>query len=469
MLNIFMQKLNKALWPMAGLLLFFLFMQPLTAQAATIRVCLQTSAVNAEFKVIRGEYTVRGGSLQPEVMAEAEEGDTLRTVKGGSGFTVYLNGRNEGMSSVNVSVLAEDADSVIEFNGRQYRGSFSVLTNGYILNVLDMEAYLYGVVGEEIGYNAPKEALRAQAIVARSYAAYNMGGKYYDVLATTASQVYGAYTAEKAHDSTAVHNAVDDTAGLVLYYDGKLVEAVFCSSAGGRTEDNENVWGGSPVPYLRGVVSPYDKDYAYYEWTVTYTPQQLKNLAESYMQRIKQEGSFGNFVRLELSYKAAGGGDTESGRVTKAAIIGTAGSVSAQRDAVRTMLGLRSTLFSVENSTGITEPAGEVYVLNAAGNLVRRDWQDLYAIGAGGVKQELAGLTKAYMRSSAGLNSFSGGMPAGISGDNVVIKGYGNGHGVGLSQYGAIGLAKDDYDAEEILRHYYGGEQPRLLKIDDLE
>lgn len=466
MLNDFTRKLNICL---AAALLVLAYLLPQTAQAATIRVCLQTAATDSEFTVVSGEYTVRGGNLQVETITWAEEGDTLRIVKGSSGFTIYLNGQKTGTSAVNVSLLAEDMDSVIEFGGKQYRGSFSALTNGYILNVLDMEAYLYGVVGEEIGYNAPEEALRVQAIVARSYAAFNMGGTYYDVLANNASQVYGGYTVENAHDSEAVRRAVNDTTGQVLYYDGNLVEAVFSSSAGGYTENNENVWGGNALPYLRGVASPYDKNYSYYEWTVTYTPQQLKNLAESYMQLTKQGGSFGNFVRLELSYQGADGEDTVSGRVTKATLIGTSGSVSAEGDAVRTLLGLKSTLFTVADSANVSEPLDEVYVLNAAGNLVQRNWQELYAVGAGGVKQELADLTEAYLRSSAGLASFNGGTLTGVSGGNIVITGHGNGHGVGLSQYGAIGMAADGYTAEEILEHYFGGEQPRLLEIADLD
>lgn len=449
---------------------------PRVAEATTLRVCLSTAATDSEFVVVEGEYTVQGGNLKADTITWAEQDDIIRVVKGASGFTVYLNGQKVGTSSQNLSLLTED-EGIIGFGGKQYRGSFSLLTNGYVLNMVDMEDYLYGVVGEEIGYNAPDEALRAQAIVARSYAAFNMGGKYYDVLATTASQVYGGYTAEQVHNSSAVREAVDDTCDLVMYYDGDLVEAVFCSSAGGYTENNENVWGGNAVPYLRAVRSRYDANYANYEWTVKYTPTQLKSLAENYMTRIKQSGSFGTFVRLDLSYKTADGDDTESGRVTKATIFGTEGKVTAERDAVRTMLGLKSTLFEVSGASADTvdEPMDKVYVLNATGDLQKRDWQDLYVVGAADksakrVDSMLCDLTEAYLRSAAGLSSFSGAAvpTVGVSGEGVVITGHGYGHGVGMSQYGAIGMAKDDYTAEEILAHYYGGEDEELLEIDYL-
>lgn len=457
--------------------LLLLLMLPGVAGATTLRVCLQTAASDTSLIVVQGAYSVGGGSLRADELALAEEGDEIRAVRGASGFTLYINGAKIGTSSQNVSLVAED-EGIIQLGNKQYRGDFALLTNGYVLNVVDMEDYLYGVVGEEIGYNAPDEALRAQAIVARSYAAFNMGGTYYDVLATTASQVYGGYSAEAAHDSRAVRSAVDDTAGLVMYYDGDLVEAVFSSNAGGYTEDNENVWGGQAVPYLRAVKSSYDKNYTGYEWIVKYSATQMKNLAESYMAKIKQSGEFGSFVRLELSYQAADGDETKSGRVTKATIWGTAGKVTVERDAVRTLLGLKSSLIEVTGAADEVQGGAldEVYVLNAAGNLVQRDWQDLYVMGAGDigakkVDNTLADLTKAYMRSAAGLVGFDGtAVPSvGLSGEGVVIVGHGNGHGVGMSQYGAIGMAKDDYTAEEILAHYYGGDDEDLLEIDYLD
>lgn len=460
------KKLNMCL-----LLLVLFGLLPGYAAATDIRVCLQTSTAAAEFTVISGEYSVQGGSLKQQELATAAAGDVIKINKEAAGFTVYLNGQNIGSSALSMLLLATDNDCVMQYGTRQYRGSFSLLTNGYLLNVLDIEHYLYGVVGEEIGYNVDFEALRAQAIVARSYAAFNMGSTYYDVLAGTASQVYGGYTAESSHSSAAVRRAVDDTEGLVMYWDGDIVEAVFASSAGGYTEANENVWGGAAMPYLRAVKSPYDEEYPFYEWSVTYTPAQLKSLAETYMSRIKQTGSFGSFVRLEVSYSGADGSDTESGRVTKATIYGTEAAVTAERDAVRTMLGLKSTLFTIEGSDDAAAPLDEVYVLDAAGNLVQRSWQQLYAIGAGGEQamQRLVNLAAAYMRSGTGLAAFNGSKISAGSGNTVVINGRGNGHGVGLSQYGAIGMAKDGYTAEEILLHYYGGDEPELLQIDYLD
>lgn len=443
---------------------------PSAAWATDIRVCLQTGAAEVEFEIVQGDYTLSGGKLVAETLAEPTEGDVVRLVKGSSGFTAYLNGQKIGTSAANISLVAEDSEEgIVEFRGKKYRDSFSVYTNGYVVNVLDLEYYLYGVVGEEIGYKAPTEALRTQAIVARSYAYFNMGGTYYDVSASTASQVYGGYTAESEIGADVIIRAVDDTAGQILYYDGKPVEAVFCSSAGGHTENNENVWGGKALPYLRGVKSPYDEDYSFYEWTVSYTPKQMKDLAEAYMERTGIDDSFGKFVRLELSYEAEDGGKTASGRVTEAKIIGTGCTVSAEKDAVRTLLGLKSSLFTQENEVEISENIGTVYVLNAAGNLVERPLDELYAVGAGGVVQQLGELATAYMRSAVEIKAFKGGIAAGVQGEGVTLTGHGYGHGVGLSQYGAIGMAEDGCTAEEILTHYYGGDDERLLELDFID
>lgn len=438
---------------------------PQTAGATVVRVCLQSGATSPEFEVTAGEYEVRGGSLAAATICTAAEGDVVRVALGSSGGVVYLNDQKVGSASNDVSLLATgDDDNIIKFGRTEYRGGFAVLLNGYVLNVLDMEQYLYGVVGREMGYQSPEEALRAQAIVARSYAAFSMGGKYYDVSASTASQVYGGYTAETDIGGERIVAAVDDTAHQVMYYDGDLVEAVFCSSAGGHTEDNENVWGGVAMPYLRGVESPYDADYHSMNWQVSLTTDKLAELATGYMKRVGQSGSFGQFVRLELSYDAVDGGETASGRVTEAAIIGTGCTVRAQYDSIRTLLGVKSTLFRTADDTG-ESAYDEVYVLNASGNLMKRPWSELIAIGGDGVTQTLGKLTQAYMRSSAGMYSLSGGGQA----DGVTLIGSGWGHGVGMSQNGAIGMAGDGYDAEDILRHYYGGADADLLTFEELD
>lgn len=482
-----------------ALALLLLILWPGQAQATNIRVCLQTGVNTVELKVVEGTYQIKGGSLSASLMAEADEGDLIRTVRNGAIITVYVNGRQVGTSNVNVSVLATGSGrNVISYANRQYRGSISLLSNGYVLNVLDMEHYLYGVVGQELTYSYPKEALKAQAIVARSYAYYNLGGTYYDVGRSTADQVYGGFTAEKAAGGNVIVEVVDSTAHQILHYNGKPVEALYCSSAGGHTENNENVWGGAAQPYLRGVPSPYDANYNYMNWQVDYSSSKLAELANAYMKRTKQEGSFGNFVYLEISYTTADGNGTASGRAAKVTMVGTGATVVAENDNIRSLLGLKSTLFSVKD--GLVQPpqtpepepepksvvvtSEEVYVLNGSGNKVQRNWADLIAVDSSGVTQQLGDLAAAYVRSAEQSGRFgtaeeiaaaeaaankqqTAAQPMGtvtVTG-GVTLIGSGYGHGVGLSQFGAVGMAQNGSTAWEILQHYYGGNDKSKLEL----
>lgn len=474
-----------------ALLLILLVCWPRPALAANIRVCLQTGVSSTELKVVSGTYHINGGSLSSALMAEVDEGDVIKTVRNGSTITVYVNGQSVGSSGVSVSVLAVGSGTnVIAYGKKQYRGSFALLTNGYVLNVLDMEEYLYGVVGQELTYSYPREALRAQAIVARSYAYFNLGGTYYDVGSSTSNQVYGGYTAETAAGGDVIVEAVDSTSRQVLYYNGKVVEALYCSSAGGHTENNENVWGGQAQPYLRGVPSPYDANYNYMNWEADYSAGKLAELANAHMKRTGQDGSFGNFVYLEISYLDANGQPSNSGRATKVTMVGSGATVVAQNDAVRQLLGLRSNLFAVKDSVvtpakPVEQPAeaeavtgDKVYVLNASGNLQERDWADVMAADSSGALQRLGDLARAHMRSKSSVNVLGKGNAVNDNENSatpkpstvtvtggVTLVGSGYGHGVGLSQFGAVGMATDGYSAMEILRHYYGGENPNLLEL----
>jgi len=123
-----------------------------------------------------------------------------------------------------------------------------------------------GLFPKEMSPGWPLEALKAQAVVARTFAFYQMGknsDKDYDVLATTMSQVYGGFDAETA---SAVR-AVDDTKGQVLYHAGKPILAYYHSNSGGATEDAKNVWT-TDVPYLRGIRDEYSLGSPGHRWTI---------------------------------------------------------------------------------------------------------------------------------------------------------------------------------------------------------
>lgn len=151
-------------------------------------------------------------------------------------------------------VLRPDEDGFVSTKGKWYRGKLLIKNmNGKltVINDIDLESYLRGVLPVEMSPSWEYEALKAQAIAARSFALANLGkqAKYgYDLKDTTADQAYGGASAE----TNITNKAIDDTLGLVLTYDMKIISAYYFSAAGGMTSNS--IWG-TDLPYLRAVPS----------------------------------------------------------------------------------------------------------------------------------------------------------------------------------------------------------------------
>lgn len=231
---------------------------------------LETNGTVA-FSADRGVYRVLLGTFPDRAAAEAfaarvrATGSDAIAVEGsaapgdGTGGTIAVRG--EGVSRRLASPIAIHSvsdDGPVLWEGKPYRGSLRVAVNPRgtlnVVNKLDFEEYLYGVVPAEMG---PKrydeiEALKAQAVAARTYAMAHRGqfaGEGYDLCATPKCQVYAGLSAEDPLSNA----AVDGTRGLVLGFQGHFADALFVSTCGGRTEDVENVFGETPVPYLVSV------------------------------------------------------------------------------------------------------------------------------------------------------------------------------------------------------------------------
>jgi stage II sporulation protein D len=149
---------------------------------------------------------------------------------------------------------------------RPYRGQIQINVGSnrlQVVNSVGLEPYLYGVVPREVPSTWPVEALKAQAVVARSYALAVRKAGAYDVYADTRSQVYGGIPAEKPSTTA----AVDATAGQVLLHDGRVATTYFFSTSGGRTANVGDVWsGGDRSPYLVSVPDPYDNASPHHRW-----------------------------------------------------------------------------------------------------------------------------------------------------------------------------------------------------------
>lgn len=259
----------------------------------------------------------------------------------------------------------------------------SVRRNGSVVKI-ELEEYVTGVVGAEMPASFNVEALKAQAVIARTYAlkANSRGSVLSD---NESSQSYKSNDQLKSLWGSSyntyynkVKSAVDSTKGMYLTYNGNYIEAVYHSTSNGRTEDSSNVWGNS-FPYLVSVDSPYDSS----------NPSYLKTVSFSYSDISKKLG-----VIITSDTNFVINGKTSGNRVGSISV----GEVTFTGVEFRSKLGLRSADFDIEKND-----------------------------------------------------------------EGVVITTRGYGHGVGLSQYGANGMAKAGSSYKDILFHYYPGVSVKSL------
>jgi stage II sporulation protein D len=157
--------------------------------------------------------------------------------------------------------------------GSAYRGAMELRPGVMAINVLSLDAYVQGVIPGEMPPSWLPEALKVQAVAARSYAlATDAGGPLFDQYADTRSQVYRGMSAEQPTTNAAAH----DTAGQVVLYDGAVATTFYFSTSGGRTENVENSFAGAaPSPYLKSVRDPYDDISPRHRWQFRYSRARL--------------------------------------------------------------------------------------------------------------------------------------------------------------------------------------------------
>jgi stage II sporulation protein D len=328
---------------------------------------------------------------------------------------------------------------LLTFNGRAFRGTLDVTRDDegdmIVVNQVDTAAYLASVVGSEEPTTWMPEALAAQAIAARTYLSRHLGKHdTYDLEGDTRDQEYDGIAGES--DSTV--RATARTAGMIATYRGSAIEALYSANAGGITEDSENVYANA-LPYLRSVPSPADDiaeasswGHTSWQWTTEFTAPQLRSY-------IGGRGiDVGDPQRIELTRL------TGTGRVLAATIVGSSGSRDIGKDTARYYFGLRSTLFTVE-----THPEETEYVESSNADRVRQ----LDLLGAS-IERTFTVSVKDPDRTIHTLRvlGWQYRLPA-----RFVFTGKGYGHGVGMSQWGAQGMALGGKSAEEILKHYYLG------------
>lgn len=311
------------------------------------------------------------------------------------------------------TLTPQRSEKMLRVNRKQFRGVIEVYPGKedryYVVNVLNVEDYLRGVLPPEIGKRAENEfeALKAQAVAARTYALATKD-KYpdrkYDLINDIRDQVYTGIGGE----TYPTNKAIDQTRGEAITYKGELIQAYYHSTCAGRTENIEEAWNRDPLPYLRSVT---DHDFCqwskFYDWNEVYSAGEFLEHIRAYLassgnstERLGRE-----LFNLEITEH------TLAGRVKKVAVTTEKGTVYLHKDQIRWAFG-RSTEPGIMKSTNFV-----IDLEHGAGDRVTK----------------------------------------------IHISGYGYGHGIGMCQCGAIGMARVGYDYRHILTSYYTG-----VKIEKL-
>ena len=333
-----------------------------------------------------------------------------------------------------IEPLQAGPESGLALNQRRYRGRLQVLPLGsglQVINHVPLETYLASVVGSEMPASWPQQALRAQAVAARTYALKGRKpAAAFDLKATVASQVYRGIDAE----TPSTREAVAATRGLVLTYGSGLIDAVFhSSSSGGSTESSGDLWA-QQLPYLVSVPD-FDQESPVAQWR---QPLPAELLARAFAE-------IGGVRNIEVV------STTPTGRIRQVRVLGSSGQLLLSGAALRSRLGLKSTWvrFALEVPT---PPAGSATA--AVSDLGAR---------------ERATATVALPMPPPPLPAFSlpapgfdtAAQPTPIPLPQWVAIGRGFGHGIGMSQWGALAMARRGDSFGVILSHYYRGSQLR--------
>ena len=305
---------------------------------------------------------------------------------------------------------AEGGD--FQLKQRGYRGRLQVLVGGSglrAINHVGLESYLPSVVGSEMPASWPQAALRAQAVAARTYALrQRKPADPFDLSATVSSQVYKWVDAE----TPSTREAVLSTRGQVLMYGSSLANAVFHSSSGGATENSGDLWS-QQLPYLVSVPD-FDQASPVQAWQQRLEPEQLQQAF----------AEIGGAQRIDVL------STTSTGRVRQARVSGPSGTLVVSGAQLRSRLGLRSTMVRFELVPSELA-ASELAALPPLPLLPEQ-----YEVGGFQPQVQLP-------------------LPS------LLAVGRGYGHGVGMSQWGALGLAQRGQSYDQILRHYYRGTELR--------
>ena len=320
-----------------------------------------------------------------------------------------------------------------------------------VVNIIGVENYLSSVVGSEMPAKWPMEALEAQAIASRTYALKQKGNSVFDIDSTNKNQVYNGLESR----TFKTKKAVRATRSLVLVYKNKLINALFHSSSAGMTENSQDVWK-NKFPYLSSV-KDFDKNNPKLKWQKRFSSEELQKLFPS----------IGGIKQIEIL------SITNTGRVKNVKIQGDYGSAQFSGLDIRKKMNLKSTLVRFKlikeddkpntTSTTVLEDKPITYLVKAGDNLSDIAYRynvSLYELVTfNSIKDPtLININQILLIPRNQVKNVSS------SDKTLVVSGYGSGHGVGMSQWGAKYMATKGATAEEILKHFYKGVKIKPFK-----
>ncbi|MBU4602551.1 SpoIID/LytB domain-containing protein [bacterium] len=407
---------------------------------------------------ISGDGTFKIYNLKSNVLVSEERNRVVKLLPHDKGIEILGKGVYSGPIEI---IPVGNTKIIVMFNGQKYRyrGNIEVAIDKEhrklnVINIIGIEEYLYGVLKKEISPSWPSEALKAQAVAARTFAIFNMNkyiDKGYNICASTNSQAYGGVN----HEDPLTNKAVDETRGIIMVYKGEPINAVYHSDSGGYTENSENVWG-SFLPYLRSVKSKFEEKVSppYHTWSYSINEKDLTEKLQ------KQGHKINSIVSIEPVKKS------ETGRASE--LVFTADNnkvINMKTNDFRSLIGvdlIRSTFFNIKvigkesNITEDTEDKKEIEDKEEQKESIKeileqkKDWT---------IKEllELMKKNKEEKEEEKEEKVLEAEIVKSDTPLTFIFSGSGNGHGVGMSQWGAYGMTLQGSRYQDILKYYYQG------------
>ncbi|MFC0272229.1 SpoIID/LytB domain-containing protein [Metabacillus herbersteinensis] len=333
----------------------------------------------------------------------------------------------------NVAIMDVPSTNLLKVdNNKQYRGNIHFNINSQVINTLSIENYLKGVVPNEMPASWHPEALKSQAIAARSYA--HVKSRRGILTRTVSSQVYNGYTSEDSRSN----KAIDDTAGKVVKSGNSVIETFFHSTSGGRTANVGDVWNSnqSSFPYL---VTREDKfeNSPHSTWVNSFRSRTILN-------------TFGYdnatvLYDIQIGEKGANG---EVGAVTLVTSKGTK-TIEGNELTIRKLFPIEG-FYGMLKSNWFDLAFTKQYQVQTNNGIT-----DQFAVN--GQTVQLANITQPLVSDQVSIQTLEGVITKDTDPASITLEGKGWGHRIGMSQYGAKGYAENGWTYDQILKHYFFG------------